>query len=324
MRIVLDTDPGIDDALAFLYLAAHPEAELVAVGSVHGNTTAPQTAANALRLLDKLGLHHVPVAVGAHRPLAQPLETAEFVHGHDGLGGHAGPASKREPLDISAAEQLVRVARAHPGEITVLALGPLTNIAIALGIEPELPTLLKSVFVLGGGLGVPGNITAEADANFYHDPEAADQVLAAGFDLTLIGLNVTERARADEKWLQAVASLDTPRSRYASAVLAHYAKFYTEMFGEPQVTLHDPLAAAVMLDPALAPAWRDLACEVELNGTHTRGKLVADLRPIADDKFIQSPIGAGRRKARVLTEVNAKDFLERMFAVLQDPSPLHD
>lgn len=319
MRIVLDTDPGIDDALAILYLAAHREAEIIAVGSVHGNVPAPLGAANALRVLELVGLDHVPVAVGAHRPLAQALQTSEFVHGSNGLGDHAGPPARTQPIPVSAAEQLVRLARSHPGELTLLALGPLTNIALGLLLEPELPRLLRSVVVLGGAVGVPGNITPYAEANVWHDPEAADLVLGAGFEnLTLVALNVTETARADAAWLEAVADLEGPRARFATALLDHYAGFYEAMFGDRVCTLHDPLAAAITLDAGLA-TYRDMALAVELHGTHTRGQLIGDLREIASDSHIESAIVQGRCPVKVAETVASSTFLSRMFAALQEP-----
>lgn len=315
MRIVLDTDPGVDDAFAILYLAAQPDVELVAVGSVHGNVPAPLAADNALRLLDLAGLTHVPVAVGAHQPLIQPLHTAEFVHGPDGLGGHAGPASPRTPVAESAAEQLVRLARAHPGELTLIALGPLTNIALATMLEPELPNLVRALTVMGGAVTVPGNITPYADANTWHDPEAADIVLRAGYNLTLVGLDATETARADATWLNRLTALDTPQARYANAILAHYADVYTRLIGEKVCTLHDPLAAAITVNPGLA-TYRELVLGVELTGTHTRGQVVADLRALARDTNIESTIGTNRRPVRVVEIVQAQAFLEGLLAAL--------
>jgi inosine-uridine nucleoside N-ribohydrolase len=317
VRIILDTDPGIDDSLAILYLAAQPDVEIVAVGSVHGNVPAPVAALNALRVLDVAGLEDVPVAVGAHRPFAQELRTAEFVHGVDGMGGHAGPPSPRSTTDESAAEQLVRLARANPGELSVLALGPLTNIGLAVLLEPELPSLLRSLVVLGGALGVPGNVTAYAEANIWHDPEAADLVFDAGFDnLTLVSLDVTETARTDADWLDALARVSSPRAQFASALLEHYAGFYTNMFGFRTCTMHDPLAAALLCDPSLA-TYRDVAVAVEVHGTHTRGQLVSDWRLIEDDRDIESDAGKGRRPVKAASSVNADLFLSRLFEALK-------
>jgi purine nucleosidase len=320
VRLIVDADPGIDDTLALFYLAAQPDVEIVAVGSVHGNAPAAQTAANARHVLRLAGLPDVPVAVGAWRPLAQPLETAEFVHGPDGLAGLGGVDA--EPArGESAAEQIVRLARAYPGELTLLALGPATNVALALMLEPELPALLRRVVLLGGAIGVPGNLTAYADANFYHDPEAADLILGAGFTMTLVGLNVTEASRADDAWLDALAKSDDPRAKYCSDVLAFYAAFYTNMFGVRVATLHDPLAAAIALDPGFA-TYEEMAVRVELTGTHTRGQTLTDLRRLSSDVHIASPITEGRPAVSVAVTVDADRFLDVLFQTLTQPAPV--
>ncbi|MBB4966856.1 nucleoside hydrolase [Saccharothrix violaceirubra] len=311
---MIDTDPGIDDALAILYLATRPEVEIVAIGTVHGNTTAHQAALNILRVLDIADHPDVPVAVGAARPLAQPLHTAEFVHGPDGLGGHPGPPSTRDLAGTSAAEQLVRLARDHPGGLTLLALGPLTNLALALLLEPELPHLVGRVVAMGGALAVPGNITPYAEANLWHDPEAADLVLAAGFDLTLVPLDVTESVRADRAWYDALAHAGTRRARFATAILRHYGTFYETVLGRPEYTLHDPLAAVLTLDPALAE-HRMLPVAVELTGTHTRGRLVADLRLLAEDADLPGVI-TDRAPVAVATAVDAPIVLDRLLSAL--------
>ena len=316
MRIILDTDPGVDDAFAIMYLAAQVDAEIVAVGSVHGNVPAPLAAQNALRLLELVNIS-APVAIGAARPIAQPLQTAEFVHGADGLGGRAGPAPRGTPVSESAAEQLVRLARAEPGELTLLALGPLTNIALAVLLEPDLPKLLRSVVVMGGAVTVPGNITPYAEANFFHDPEAADLVLGAGFtDLTLVGLDVTEQTQVGEEWLTAVGALPGARAEFATGLLDHYAGFYTQMIGMRVCTLHDPLAAAVMLDAKLA-TYRELPLMIERTGTHTRGQVLSDRRPLASDEFIANEAGAGRTAVKVAETVDVPRFLEQMYEALK-------
>ncbi|TWP49965.1 nucleoside hydrolase [Lentzea tibetensis] len=311
MRIIVDTDPGVDDAFALFYLAAEPDVEIVAVGSVHGNAPTPVTTANSLRLLELLGLEHVPVARGALRPLAQPLMTAEAVHGDDGLGGFAGPEPRTEPVDESAAEQLVRLARQNPGKLTLLALGPLTNVALALQLEPELPKLLAKVVVMGGALTVPGNITSYAEANFWHDPEAADLVLDAGFgDLTIIGLDVTMESHADTAWLTRLAEIDGPIAKYARDIVGFYANFYESFLGKPGFVPHDSLAVAIMIDPDLA-TYREERLAIELTGRHTRGQLVADLRYLAPGSPFDRDIAKDRTPAKYAVTVDTATFLER-------------
>jgi purine nucleosidase len=311
--IVLDTDPGIDDALAILYLAAAPEVEIVAVGAAPGNIPTAMAAENALRVLDLAGLVDVPVAVGAPTPLSRPAAVAQ-AHGEDGLGGAAGPASPRRPVPESAAEQLVGLARRRPGELTVLALGPLTNLALGLLLEPDLPRLLRGVVWMGGAVHRAGNRTPHAEFNAWQDPEAAELVLAAGFPLTVVPLDATVQAQADLAWVSAVAESADPRARFASQLLTHYVDFYAGALGIEGCVLHDPLAAAIAVDPDLAVLCEEREVTVELTGTHTRGMLVTDLRPQPQ------PCGYARRTVRIVLQADVSGMLGRLHhAILGSP-----
>ncbi|WP_045311833.1 nucleoside hydrolase [Lentzea aerocolonigenes] len=313
MRIIVDADPGIDDALALYYLRARPDAEIVAIGTVHGNVPVEQATANALRLTERLGIK-APVAKGAARPLAQPLMTAENVHGEDGLGGHAGDEPTTAHTNESAAEQLARLARTNPGELNLLAIGPLTNVALALQIEPQLPRLIDKVVIMGGALNVPGNITSYAEANFWHDPEAADLVLQAGFeDLTIVGLDVTMASHAPGEWLEAL-----PPHNYARKILGFYADFYGSFLGRTGFVPHDPLAAAIMLDPDLATYTEDRFA-IELTGRYTRGALVADQRFLAEGSPFGRDIATERTKAKYAVTTQHDVFLDQLRHAVTQP-----
>ncbi|MFD4673114.1 nucleoside hydrolase [Lentzea sp. NPDC058450] len=313
MRIIVDADPGIDDALALYYLRAQADTEIVAIGTVHGNVPVHQATANALRLVERLGID-VPVAMGAAKPLAQPLRTAEDVHGHDGLGGHAGAEPKTARSHESAAEQLVNLARRNPGELGLLAIGPLTNVALALQIEPRLPELLGDVVVMGGALNVPGNITSQAEANFWHDPEAADLVLAAGFEnLTIVGLDVTMASHAPQEWLDAL-----PQDCYPRRILGFYADFYGSFLGKKGFVPHDPLAAAILVEPGLATYQEDRFA-IELTGRYTRGKIVADQRFLAPDSPFGRDIAPERTKVRYATTADHATFLDQLRCAVTQP-----
>ncbi|WP_197289954.1 nucleoside hydrolase [Saccharothrix sp. NRRL B-16348] len=315
-KLVVDTDPGADDAVALLVLsgyAARGRVEVLGVGSVYGNVSAPQAADNALRVLQACGLGDVPVAVGADGPLrGDRLGTAEFVHGHDGLGGAAGPATERRPVVGSAAEQLVAIAREHPGEVSLLALGPLTNVALALGIEPELPSLLREVVWMGARIRVPGNLTAHADANTLHDAIAADQVLAAGFPLTVVPLDATQSTWAGERWLARVAEAKVPLADYALAVIEHYVGVYSDIEGHRRggrgCVLHDPVAAVLMLEPDLA-GYEEHPVVVELEGRYTYGATLVDLRGYVTPV---DPGPQGRPPVRIAMTVDADAVLDRI------------
>lgn len=309
MRVFVDCDPGIDDAVALAYLAARPDVEIAGVGAVFGNSGVDATADNALRLLELYGRPDVPVAVGAARPLVQPPRLAPHVHGGNGLGGVELPAPSREPVAESAAELLVRLARQSPGELDVLAVGPLTNLAIALGLEPNLPGLVRKLVVMGGAVQVPGNVSSHAEANIANDPEAAEAVLGAGFDLDLVALDITMRTVATTAWLDELKTVPGERARRTSQFLDFYADFYTGIFGSRQCAMHDPLAAAVLLDAHLVTASFDAPVRVELSGGLTRGMTVADLRP--------RPGQDERRPVRVVTGVAEEEFLTRMLDALR-------
>ncbi|RJQ77794.1 nucleoside hydrolase [Pseudonocardiaceae bacterium YIM PH 21723] len=313
--LVLDTDPGVDDALAILYLAAQPDTRIVAVGSAIGNMPADASAANALRVLELAGLTGVPVAVGASRPLNGLPWTAdaEVVHGADGLGGHAGPPPAGRPVRESAAEQLVRLARQRPGELTLLAMAPLTNVALALRLEPELPRLLREVVWMGGAVDVPGNVSIKAEANAWNDPEAAEQVLAAGFSLRMVPLDVTEHAWADPGWLGALRDRGGDLARTAADWLAVYVDYYCSIPGDPRgpgCALHDPLAVAIALDPELAD-YEEHQVVVELAG-HARGATWVDRRL---EVMPGSELPA-RRPVRVALKADGAAMLDRLHRAL--------
>ncbi|MEV0056661.1 nucleoside hydrolase [Saccharopolyspora shandongensis] len=280
-KIIFDGDYGIDDALATLFLLGRDDVELVAVGTVHGNAPADAAAANALQVLDVAGRRDIPVAVGAQRPLAQPLDISALVHGEDGLGGHASPVPELRPEPVSAAEQLVRIARELPGECTVVATGPLTNLALALLLEPRLPELVRNVVVMGGTTREPGNVGPFAEANIWHDPEAAALVLGAGWPLTLVGLDVTMRTWLDQSDVDRIAAAPGRKAEFAHAILQHYLRFYRGRHSRPGCPLHDPSAAVLAVRPDLARCEK-APVRVELRGEHTRGMLVVDRREFAE------------------------------------------
>ncbi len=309
MRVFVDCDPGIDDAVALAYLAARPEVKIVGVGAVFGNNAVDVTAQNALRLLNLYGRPDVPVAVGAARPLVQEPKLAGHVHGGNGLGDVELPEPTRAPVPESAAGLLVRLVRENPGEIDVLAVGPLTNLALALGLEPRLPELVRRLVVMGGAVEAPGNVSSHAEANIANDPEAAEAVFAAGFDTDLVALDVTMKTVAPGTWLDRLKEVPGERARHTSAFLDFYADFYKGVFGVRQCAMHDPLAAAVLVDPHLVTSAFDAPIRVELTGGLTRGMTVADRRP--------RPSQDGRRAVRVVTAVREDEFLDRMLDSLR-------
>lgn len=300
--LIVDTDPGADDALALVLLATLPDTEIVAVGSVHGNVPAALAADNALRVLDVLGLTHVPVALGADVPYsgAESTFTALHVHGSDGLGGYAGESPGRKPSKESAAEQIVRLARDRD-DLVLLALGPLTNLALALDLEPELPLLLREVVWSGGAVHAAGNVTAHAEANARNDPEAAEKVLAAGFAMTMVPLDVTGQAWADGAWLDQIG--DSAIGRSAGLWIKHYVEFYSK--DSRGCLLYDPLAAAIAVNPEIARYERQRV-RVELAG-YPRGATLLCFR--ADENE--------RRPVRIAMSAHIEVMLDNLRRALE-------
>jgi len=276
VKLILDGDYGIDDSLAALFLAHGSDVEILAVGSVHGNATAEAAARNALAVLDIGGRPDVPVAVGARRPLVQPGKVSPLVHGDDGLGGEAPPLRPgRTPVAAPAAVLLIDTVRAHPGECTVLATGPLTNLALALLLDPEVAGLVAGVVLMGGTVDHPGNVNPYAEFNITHDPEATRMVIGAPWPVTQVGLDVTMSTWLDEKDLDRIESSETEAGRFAWRILRHYLDFYRSRHGRTGCPLHDPSAALVAVEPDLA-TWTEAAVDVEIRSDQKRGMLLLD------------------------------------------------
>ncbi|NAZ74403.1 nucleoside hydrolase [Kineococcus sp. T13] len=275
----LDCDTGIDDALAIGWLVASPAVDLVGVSTVSGNLDAAGGARNTLDLLALLGRPQVPVAVGAHDFLDHPYAGgAPEVHGVNGIGEVRLPRAAAEPVGHDGAHAIVEAARAHAGRLHLLAIGPFTNLALALDLEPELPRLVQRLTVMGGAAMAPGNVSAVAEANVANDPLAAHRVLTAGFDATMVGLDVTMRHVFEEEHRRALLAVGTPATTALAQMLEFYYRFYAQRFGRPCAVLHDPLAAAVATgDVELASAPR-VPVVVDHTDGPGRGQTIADLR----------------------------------------------
>jgi purine nucleosidase len=309
-NILLDCDTGIDDAITLLYLATlvkAGKAELVAVGTVHGNVAPDVGALNTLRVLERAGLTGVPVAVGAVRPMAQAVDYAHEWHGTDGLGETGLPEPIGRPVGISAPEQIIRLGRERPGELTLVAVGPLTNLAIALLLEPSLPALFREVVVMGGAFDHQGNVTSHAEANIWHDPEAAELVLGAGWPITLVPLDATHPTAVDGAWLDKLAEADSEVARFAARILEFYAIAYTRSLGTRGAVIHDALAAMLAVDPSLGE-YAERPVRVELRGERTRGTTLWDRRSYADE--------GDRPAVRVAVGSDVAAFQDRLLAGL--------
>jgi len=278
--VYLDCDTGIDDSLAIAYLMAHPDVDLVGVGTVFGNIDAHRAARNTLDLLALGGHGHVPVAVGAERPLAGRWHGGPaHIHGANGVGDVELPRGPHDPeADEAAADLLIRLAREHSGRLRVVAIGPLTNLARALEAEPALPSLVESVVVMGGAAKAPGNVTPVAEANIFNDPDAADRVLSADWPLTLVPLDVTMENVIEEADRERLLTADRPLPRALGRMLDLYFTFYVDGFGRRCAPLHDPLAAAVAAGGATPVTAPTVQVVVDTSDGPGRGQTICDLR----------------------------------------------
>ena len=276
--LVLDVDTGLDDALALLLALRSPEVNVVGVTTVAGNVALPDVLRNTRHVLDTAGATSVPVAAGAAAPLVCPLTTATFFHGPHGLGDVVAPEPTSAPVAEPAAQLLCRLAAEYQGQLTVIATGPWTNIALASHLDPGFPGNLRQLVVMGGAVTVPGNVTPVAEANVYNDPEAAHMVLASGAMPRLIGLDVTHQAlwrpaqqEAARQRVQQQSPPD-PVARLAVELLDWYlrADLAAGLAGSP---LHDPVAVAAAMWPALF-TLEPRHVSVELASRLARGQTV--------------------------------------------------
>lgn len=285
VRMIIDVDTGIDDAMAILYALKTPGVKVEGITTVFGNVEVEQATENTLRLLALANPgYEIPVAAGAAKAIVK--ETAGYatlVHGENGIGGVELATSAQRATEETAAEFIVRIARENPGEIVLVTLAHLTNISQALELEPNLPSLLKKVVVMGGTIFRPGNKTPVAEANIYGDPDAADHVFTSGFQLTMVGLDVTQTTVINRQHLDLLNRHGRPENReiiaFMDEALTHYFKFYREVnYFIDSAPLHDPLALMVAVQPDLVTC-RHMKVRVECKGEHTIGMVVADLRP---------------------------------------------
>jgi inosine-uridine nucleoside N-ribohydrolase len=271
-RIILDTDPGVDDAMAIFLALRSPELKVEAITAVSGNVPLELTLPNALRLAEIAGRTDIPIAGGASVPLVRTLITAKYVHGNNGLGGVDFPAAKIKPVAEPAAELISRLVRNNPGQITIVAVGPLTNIATVLRAEPEIAHLIPEIVIMGGSLS-GGNITPAAEFNLYVDPEAARIVFDAGLPLTMVGLDVTEKVLLREEHVQVLERGQNPVSQAAGKIMRATLARAHHGVDATVIAMHDPLTVASLIDPKLLKL-ADYYVEVETEGELTAGMTV--------------------------------------------------
>lgn len=302
-KVIIDTDTGSDDAIALLMALAHPDCEVVAVTTVAGNVALGQATENAKHSLLVAGRGDVPVFVGCDRPLIHPLETAAEVHGDDGLGNLHLPVPELASQAEHGAQALVRLAAESDGEYVLITLGPLTNVAVALALDPDLLTRFDSTVIMGGAPDMVGNVTDSAEFNIWVDPEAAAKVFAAPGNRVMVGWNVSmTAAQVTSEQRRSMAEIGTKSGKFAHDVTAVVESFCHEEFGLDVFVLPDPLAVAIALEPSIATRTQDIGVRVGLG--EARGAT------------LPTYLSADEPVTKIVWEADAQAFSRQMFSAL--------
>ncbi|OYX36752.1 MAG: hypothetical protein B7Y99_00325 [Caulobacterales bacterium 32-69-10] len=324
-RMIIDADPGVDDALAIFLALRSPELKVEALTVVAGNVALETTLPNALRLLEIAGRGDIPVAAGAAKPLRRRLMTAAYAHGNNGLGGVDFPAPSLRPVTEPAAALIRRRVRAAPGQITLVALGPLTNIADAFQADPELPRLIRGLTVMGGSLS-GGNITPAAEFNFYTDPEAARAVFQAGAPIRMVGLDVTRKTAFSEAQITRLEQAPTAWGRASGRIMrASLAANRRTGADGGQARAHDSMALASVIDPSLF-TWADVEIEIETAGEFSAGMSLGYRRTprrrsalVDGDRRTTNELSPFVANAKVAVEVEDARFMDFLIGRLTTP-----
>lgn len=312
IKLLIDCDTGIDDSLALLFAMKRPDVRIVGVVTSRGNTTAAQAAENTLRLIGLANPgYEIPVAVGADATLnGIKTDPVPHIHGTNGIGGVELPSVRQKPVEENGVDFLIRKLREDPGEITLVTLGRLTDVALALEKEPRLPKLVKSMVIMGGTLYHAGNVGPMSEANIAGDAEAADRVFRAGFPLTVVGLDVTAKTHLTAASLDCLQRYCTPENKPIADYLNAAMRDVYFLFNRKQnfcldyCPVHDPLAMLAAVDPTPF-TFRKLRMRVECGGEFSRGRLTPDMR----EQPLDIPF------TEIAVDVESESALERILAV---------
>ena len=277
-KVLIDVDTGIDDALALSYAVHSPELEILGVTTTFGNITVEEATRNTLQILELLGASQIPVFPGASRPLFRELkEKAKLFHGENGLGNIQLPPPRTAARREKASVYMIEQARLHPGEVMIITVGSLTNLATAIMAEPEMTKLVRRVIIMGGAVTVPGNRTPVAEANICADPEAAALVFRSGIPITVVGLDVTMQTLLTREHLETWRELGTDVSRSFAEMCQFYMDAYAKVGNVRGCGLHDPLAVGVAIDPSCVRT-SPMYIAVDTSGGLSDARTIADRR----------------------------------------------
>jgi len=277
-RLIIDTDPGVDDAHAILLGSAHPDAKIEAIMTVAGNVSLERTTANAATILDVIDREDIPIYAGCSTAILPLTHDAAHVHGEDGLGGSGYPPSVRRPGDEHAVNALIRMANESPGELTLVAIGPLTNVALATRLDPTLPSKIKRLVVMGGAIYGTGNMkeAPSAEFNAWMDPEAARIVFETWPGLELVSWETTMAHGLSMDQVNTLMQSQTPRGKFFQKITGYTLDYVSTNLKRNELFAPDPLAVAIAIDPTLITRAEHHHVEVELAGSTTRGQTTVD------------------------------------------------
>ena len=299
-RILIDTDPGVDDSMAILFAFCSPEVQVEGLTAVFGNSGTKNSTINALRLVELVGKSDVPVARGAEAPLLRKYAGFGWrVHGRNGIGEIDYPLPKGKPDERRAAQFIVDTIMGNPGEITLVALGPLTNVALAVSLEPRIAEHVKEVVLMGGAGNAKGNASRVAEANVHNDPEAAKIVFNAPWSVTMVGLDVTRKTVMTPAYVDNLSKAGNPLTDFISRIVPYYMNFYLENTGLEGLYVHDSSALAYVIDPSLFET-KLVHVEVETNSPVNKGLTAVDWRLHPD----------GEPNVHVCIDVDSERFLQ--------------
>jgi len=319
-KVIIDTDPGTDDAIAILLAVNSPELDVRALTVVPGNVTAQQGLENALKLASLANRCDIAVAGGAQHPLFQKLITAEFWHGKNGLANVELPASKCKADARFAPDLIIQMVHAAPHEITLVPIGPETNIALAVLKDPSIVPLVKEVIVMGGSIS-GGNVNAAAEANIYNDPEAAQIVFQAGWPLTMVGLDVGNATLFTRRHVEQLAKSHGPESDFLVAVLSFLVTL-SEKYGYAGAPMYDPLAVGAAIDSTIVKA-QAMHVDVETRGDFSRGETVAnrtnevERNVLHGERYIIEGLDKVQPNVEVCTGVDSERFMQLLIGRVQ-------
>jgi inosine-uridine nucleoside N-ribohydrolase len=317
-KVWIDTDPGIDDTLAIAMLfEADDQIAVMGVSSVFGNAGVEQTTKNLKLILEKADKNDVTIAKGAHQPLVVPLDTSPYVHGDNGMGNMLLPEPEIKETSMRAPQAMIDVVLANPGEITLLLIGPLTNAAIAVILEPAVANAVKEVVIMGGAVYCPGNITPAAEANFFHDPHAAQIVMNAGWKITLAPLDVNNQALVPQALLDKIVHANKKLTPFLAGGLPHYQRFLKSIGMYGQADFPDALAAGYLLAPEIF-SIKEIPLYIE-----TEGACMGQSLPVPTEKWYQDlqdtrvfSADQNISPVNVLLDVNQDKFFDLLTTLL--------